>query len=214
MLLRLACLGITNAFALLRLLPGSDRDKDAEILALRHQLAVLHRQLGGQRVQFEPADRARLAALLSTLPRPALQNCRNAGTAVSPAGSSRAGSPTATRRPTTAGSGRLISRSVDSTGAGERHRRRCRTGRLRWRPLRRRDLGPGDRQGERDLVEQALRHSGVDLEVSADANIGRGRQVHDVVAGERISSESTQPPRELLDIDHLQPHRRIVSDPP
>jgi hypothetical protein len=53
-LLRLAYLGITNAFALLRLLPGSDRDKDAEILALRHQLAVLQRQLDGQRVRFEP----------------------------------------------------------------------------------------------------------------------------------------------------------------
>jgi hypothetical protein len=33
MLLRLAYLGITNAFALLRLLPDSDGDKDAEILA-------------------------------------------------------------------------------------------------------------------------------------------------------------------------------------
>ncbi|WP_460493054.1 hypothetical protein [Dactylosporangium cerinum] len=39
--LRLAYPGITNAFALLRLLPGSDRSKDAEILALRHQLAVM-----------------------------------------------------------------------------------------------------------------------------------------------------------------------------
>jgi transposase InsO family protein len=76
MLLRLAYLGITNAFAFLRLLPRSDRDRDAEILALRHQLAVLHRQLGGQRVRFEPADRAWLAALLSGLPRPALQNLR------------------------------------------------------------------------------------------------------------------------------------------
>jgi hypothetical protein len=35
MLLRLAYLGITNAFALLRLLPGSDGDQDAEILVLR-----------------------------------------------------------------------------------------------------------------------------------------------------------------------------------
>jgi hypothetical protein len=68
MLLRLAYLGIANAFALLRLLPGSDRDKDAEILALRHQLAVLHRQLGGQRVWFDPADRAWLAALLHPTP--------------------------------------------------------------------------------------------------------------------------------------------------
>jgi hypothetical protein len=36
---------VTNAFALLRLLPTSDRDKDAEILTLRHQIAVLERQL-------------------------------------------------------------------------------------------------------------------------------------------------------------------------
>jgi transposase InsO family protein len=76
MLLRLAYLGITNAFALLRLLPGADRDKDAEILALRHQLAVLHRQLGGQRVRFDPADRAMLAALLHQLPRPSLHRLR------------------------------------------------------------------------------------------------------------------------------------------
>lgn len=58
MLLRLAYLGIANAFALPRLPHGSDRDKDAEILALRHQLTELQRQLGGQRVRFEPADRA------------------------------------------------------------------------------------------------------------------------------------------------------------
>jgi transposase len=76
MLLRLAYLGITNAFTLLRLLPGSDRDKDAEILALRHQLAVLQRQLGEQRVRFEPADRAWLAALLHHLPKPTLRRLR------------------------------------------------------------------------------------------------------------------------------------------
>jgi hypothetical protein len=70
--------------------------------------------------------------------------------------------------------------------------------------LRRRDLRPGDWQRERDLVEQALRQSGVDLEIRADTNIGGGRQVHDVVAGERISSESAQPPRELLHINHLR----------
>jgi len=35
-LLRPAYLGTTNAFALLRLLPMSERDKDVEILALRH----------------------------------------------------------------------------------------------------------------------------------------------------------------------------------
>jgi putative transposase len=57
-LLRLAYLGITNAFALLRLLPGSDHDKDIEILSLRHQLAVLQRQLGGQQIRFQRAERA------------------------------------------------------------------------------------------------------------------------------------------------------------
>jgi hypothetical protein len=76
MLLRPAYLGITNTFALLRLLPGSDRDKDAEILALRHQLAVPHRQLDEQRVGFKPADRAWLAALLHHLPRPSLHGLR------------------------------------------------------------------------------------------------------------------------------------------
>jgi hypothetical protein len=78
--------------------------------------------------------------------------------------------------------------------------------------LRRRDLHPGDWQGRRDLVEQALRQSGVDFEVRADANFGGSRQVHDVVAVERVSSETAQPPRELLHIDHLQPHRRIAGE--
>lgn len=57
-LLRLAYLGVTNAFAMLRLLPMSNRDKDAESLALRHQLSVLQRQLGSQKPQFHPSDRA------------------------------------------------------------------------------------------------------------------------------------------------------------
>jgi hypothetical protein len=53
---------VTNTLALLRLLPMGDRDKDAEILALRHQITVLERQLHGERVRFTPADRAWLAA--------------------------------------------------------------------------------------------------------------------------------------------------------
>ena len=76
MLVRLAYLGVTNVFALLRLLPRSDHDKDTEILVLRHQLGVLQRQLGDQRIRFQPADRALLAALLHPLPRPALQRLR------------------------------------------------------------------------------------------------------------------------------------------
>jgi putative transposase len=75
-LLRLAYLGVTNAFALLRLLPVSDRDKDAEILALRHQVTVLERQLRATRPRFSPADRAFLAALLHRLPRDMLGRVR------------------------------------------------------------------------------------------------------------------------------------------
>jgi hypothetical protein len=37
-------LAVTSVFTLIRLLAMSDRDKDAEILVLRHQLAVLQRQ--------------------------------------------------------------------------------------------------------------------------------------------------------------------------
>ena len=69
MLLRLAYLSVTNAFAALRLLPVGDRDKDVEILALRHQITVLERHLGADRVKFGPEDRALLAALLAALSR-------------------------------------------------------------------------------------------------------------------------------------------------
>jgi transposase len=72
-LLRLAYLGVTNVFALLRLLPMRNGDKDAEILALRHQLSVLQRQLGPDRARFTPGDRALLAALLHRLPRDVLE---------------------------------------------------------------------------------------------------------------------------------------------
>jgi len=75
-LLRLAYLAVTNVFALLRLLLVSDRDKDVEILALRHQIAVLERQLGKTRPRFCPADRAFLAALLHRLPRDVLGRFR------------------------------------------------------------------------------------------------------------------------------------------
>jgi transposase len=77
MLFRLAYLAVTNTFAALRLLPMGDRDKDAEILALRHQITVLERQLGASaRVRFAPEDRAFLAALLASLPREVLRRLR------------------------------------------------------------------------------------------------------------------------------------------
>jgi putative transposase len=75
-LLRLAYLGVTNVFALLRLLPRSDHDKDTEILVLRHQLGVLQRQVGDRRVRFHSADQALLAALLHRVRRPVLQRLR------------------------------------------------------------------------------------------------------------------------------------------
>jgi hypothetical protein len=65
--LRLVYLSVTNVFALLRLLPVSDRDKDVEILTLRHQVTILQRQLGTTRPRLAPGDRAFLAALLHRL---------------------------------------------------------------------------------------------------------------------------------------------------
>ncbi|WP_231648104.1 hypothetical protein [Saccharothrix sp. NRRL B-16348] len=76
MLLRLPYPGVTNAFALLRLLPMSDRDKDTEILALRHQITLLECQLGDARPRFSPGDRAFLAALLHRLPADAHRRLR------------------------------------------------------------------------------------------------------------------------------------------
>jgi transposase InsO family protein len=72
-LVRFTYLAVSHAFAALRLLPMTDHEKDTEILALRHQLAVLHRQLGDQRPRFRAEDRTFLAALLSTLPRTTLR---------------------------------------------------------------------------------------------------------------------------------------------
>ena len=76
MLLRLAHLGVTGALSMLRLLPMSDHAKDVEILALRHQITVLERQLHGDKPRFAPADRAFLAALPHRLDRDVLGRIR------------------------------------------------------------------------------------------------------------------------------------------
>jgi len=67
---------MSNTFAALRLLPMGDRDKEVEILALRHQIAVLERQLGQEKVRFTPSDRVFLAALLHRLSRQVLGRVR------------------------------------------------------------------------------------------------------------------------------------------
>ncbi|WP_406337673.1 integrase core domain-containing protein [Streptomyces sp. NBC_00649] len=67
MLLRLPYLALTSVFTLIRLLPMGDRHKDVEILALRHQLAVLQRQIDKPKLTWP--DRALLVALLHRLPR-------------------------------------------------------------------------------------------------------------------------------------------------
>jgi putative transposase len=55
-LLRLPYLAVSSVFTFIRLLPMSAADKDIEILTLRHQLAVLQRQI--DRPRTSPADRA------------------------------------------------------------------------------------------------------------------------------------------------------------
>jgi hypothetical protein len=54
-------------FGLAFLVARSDRAKDAELLVLRHENAVLRRHAG--RVRYDPADRAWFAALTRFIPR-------------------------------------------------------------------------------------------------------------------------------------------------
>jgi putative transposase len=66
-LLRLSYLAVSSMFTVIRLLPVDGTEKDIEILALRHQLTILQRQI--DRPRFTGTDRAFLAALLHRLPR-------------------------------------------------------------------------------------------------------------------------------------------------
>ena len=69
MLLKLVYLLMRWSFGLIALVFRGDHAKDAELLVLRHENAVLRRNAG--RVRYEPADRAWFAALTRFIPRAA-----------------------------------------------------------------------------------------------------------------------------------------------
>jgi hypothetical protein len=67
MLLKIVYMLTCRVLDLAVLLCRGDRAKDAELLVLRHENAVLRRHTG--RARYEPADRAWLAALARLIPR-------------------------------------------------------------------------------------------------------------------------------------------------
>jgi putative transposase len=72
--LRFAYLAVLRVFGWRALLARTDRAKDAEILVLRHQVAVLKRQVKAPRLSC--ADRAIMAALARLLPSGHLHRMR------------------------------------------------------------------------------------------------------------------------------------------
>jgi hypothetical protein len=76
MCLRFVFLLITRVAARLRLSRREEVWKTAEILLLRHQLAVLQRRWHPRRPKLNCADRALLAALLGLIPKARRQRLR------------------------------------------------------------------------------------------------------------------------------------------
>jgi putative transposase len=66
-LLKIIYVLVRRLLSLVALILRCDSAKDAELLVLRHENAVLRRHAG--RVRYEPADRVRFAALARLIPR-------------------------------------------------------------------------------------------------------------------------------------------------
>ncbi len=67
MIFSIACFLVRCLFGFVTVLARREVSKDAELLVLRHQNAVLRRQIG--RVRYQPGDRLWLAALSRLIPR-------------------------------------------------------------------------------------------------------------------------------------------------
>ncbi|GAA3465395.1 hypothetical protein GCM10018963_74080 [Saccharothrix longispora] len=117
MLFRLDYLSVTDAFALLRLIPIGGRNEDVEILALRHRNTVLERRLGDARPRFSPATGhssrscwtdSRCKRFVGSAYRYARRRCRGGTATSSIAATPPNPAPRALKRPRTVRSIRLL----------------------------------------------------------------------------------------------------------